>query len=107
MLMNYVALAPGIPRRLHFTDDYLVDRDITDPDTKKTKRIKTLVFQVDEVDGEMASKTFSVLSQSLSAALQPYLKDHAYRGWDFVITKDGSGFTARFKVEARPRTSQA
>lgn len=107
MLMNYVALAPGVPRRLHFTDDYLVDRDITDPDTGKTKRLKTLVFQVDEVDSLPASKTFSVVSSKLAAALQPYLKDHAYRGWDFVITKDGSGFAARFKVEAHPRALQA
>jgi hypothetical protein len=104
MLMNYVALAPGVPRKMHFTDDYLVDRDITDPDSGKTKRLKTLVFQVDEIDGEPASKTFSVVSSKLAAALQPYLKDHAYRGWDFVITKDGSGFTARFKVDARPRS---
>ncbi len=107
MLSNYVALESGVPRRLHFTDDYLVDRDITDPDTKKTKRLKTLVFQVDEVDSEPASKTFSVVSSKLAAALQPYLKDHAYRGWDFVITKDGAGFAARFKVEAHPRALQA
>jgi hypothetical protein len=103
MLMNYVALEPGTPRRLHFTDDYVIDRDISDPDTKKTKRIKTLVFQVDELDGQPASKTFSVVSQKLAQTFEPYLKDHAYRGWDFVITKDGSGFTARFKVDARPR----
>ena len=105
MLANYVALAPGIPLRLHFTDDYLIDRDITDPDTGKTKRIKSLVFEVDQVNGEPASKTFSVLSQQLAASLQPYLKDHAYRGWDFVITKTGAGMVARFKVEAHVRAS--
>ena len=107
MLANYVALSDGIPLRLHFTDDYLVDRDITDPDTKRTKRVKSLVFEVDQVNGEPASKTFSVLSQQLAALLQPYLKDHAYRGWEFVITKTGAGMVARFKVEAHPRALQS
>lgn len=107
MLANYVALADGIPLRLHFTDDYTVDRDITDPDTGKTKRVKTLVFWVDEVNGEPSSKTFSVLSQQLLNLFQPYLKEHVYRGWDFVITKTGTGFTARFKVEAHPRASRS
>jgi len=107
MLANYVALGDGIPLRLHFTDDYLVDRDITDAGTGKTKRVKSLVFEVDQINGEPASKTFSVLSQQLAGLLQPYLRDHAYRGWDFVITKTGTGFTARFRVEAHPHDLQS
>ena len=103
MFANYIALEEGIPLRLHFTDDYLVDRDITDPQTQKVKRIKSLVFWVDEVNGQPASKSFSVVSQALAAKLQPYLAGKNYAGWTFVITKNGSGFTASFKVEAIPR----
>ena len=39
MLMNYVELTPEIPRRLHFTDDYRVQRDIPDPLTGRSKRV--------------------------------------------------------------------
>jgi hypothetical protein len=106
MLMNYVALVEGTPTRLHFTDDYMVDRDITDPVTKKPKRVTSLVLQVDEVNGKPDSRTFSVLSQQLASQLQPYLAGKAYRNWTFEITKVGGGFTARFqmKVEPRPKT---
>jgi len=52
LLMNYVALVPGVPTRMHFTDDYYVDREIADRETGKPKRIKSLVFWVDELNGE-------------------------------------------------------
>lgn len=103
MLMNYIALSSGVPARLHFTDDYMVDRDITDPLTLKPKRVRGLVLQVDEVDGKPDSRTFSVLSQQLGSLLEPYLVDKAYRKWNFVITKVGGGFTARFQIKAEPR----
>ena len=71
LLMNYVALVPGVPTRMHFTDDYWVDREIADRETGKPKRIKSLVFQVDELDGEDVSRTFSILSQKLAAHMTP------------------------------------
>jgi len=103
MLANYVALAEGVPLRLHFTDDYMVDKDIRDPDTGKTKRVKSLVFFCDTVGGEPSAKTFSVISSQLAALMEPYLKDKNYRNWDFIITKTGTGFLSRFQVQAVPR----
>jgi len=103
MLMNYVELTPEIPLRLHFTDDYRVQRDLPDPLTGKTKRVDSLIFWVDEVNGQPVAKTFSIVSKGLAALLEPYLSDKAYREYDFTITKRGSGFATQFQVDALPR----
>jgi len=105
MLMNYVHLVSGVPVRMHFTDDYYVDREIADRDSGKTKRIKSLVFWVDELNGEPAARTFSILSQKLSEQLEPFRKDKRYIGYDLVITQMGDGFLKDWNVQAilRPK----
>jgi len=99
MLSNYVRLEPGIPTRLHFTDDYIVDRQIADKETGKPKRIKSLVFWVDELNGEPVARTFSILSQKLAAHLEPFLPDKRYSGYDFIITEMGDGFYKDWNVQ--------
>jgi hypothetical protein len=107
MFANYVSLYPDIPCRMHFTDRYFVDRDIRDGESGRLKTLKTLVMWTDEVNSLPSAKTFSVLSQQLTALLEPYLIDHAYRNWDFIITKNGSGFATKFKLEAIPRQQRS
>jgi len=106
LMSNYVYLTPGVPKRLHFTDDYLVERTIADKETGKPKRIKSLVFWVDEVDGEPDSRTFSILSQKLAAHFDPFLKDKRYDDYDFIITQMGDGFLKDWNVQTilRPKT---
>lgn len=99
LLMNYIALVPGVPTRMHFTDDYIIDREIADRETGKPKRIKSLVFQVDELNGEDVARTFSVLSQKLSAHFEPFLKDKRYTGYDFIVTQMGDGFLKDWNVQ--------
>ena len=99
MLMNYVALVPGVPCRMHFTDDYYVDREIADRETGKPKRIKSLVFWVDELEAQDCARTFSVLSQKLAAHLEPFLKNKEYSRYDFVITQIGDGFLKDWNVQ--------
>ncbi|MBU2177756.1 MAG: hypothetical protein KJ556_21900, partial [Gammaproteobacteria bacterium] len=84
LLMNYVALAPGVPTRMHFTDDYYVDREIADRETGKPKRIKSLVFWVDELEGGDCARTFSILSQKLEAHFEPFRKNKEYTHYDFI-----------------------
>ena len=103
LLMNYVALAPGVPTRMHFTDDYYVEREIADRETGKPKRIKSLVFWVDELNGEDCTRTFSILSQKLSAHLEPFLKDKEYTRYDFIITQMGDGFLKDWNVQPMRR----
>jgi len=106
LLMNYVALVPGVPTRMHFTDDYYVDREIADKETGKPKRIKSLVFWVDELDGEDTARTFSILSQKLAAHFEPFLPSKDYTHYDFIITQIGDGFLKDWNVQPirRPET---
>jgi hypothetical protein len=99
MLMNYIALAPGVPTRMHFTDDYYVDREIADRETGKTRRIKSLIFWVDELNGEDAARTFSVLSQKLAAHFEPFRPNKQYTHYDFIITQMGDGFLKDWNVQ--------
>ena len=103
LLMNYVALEPGVPTRLHFTDDYFVEREIADRETGKPKRIQSLVFWVDELNGEDAARTFSILSQKLAAHLEPFRKDKRYLNYDFIITQMGDGFYKDWNVQVIKR----
>lgn len=99
LLMNYVALVPGIPTRLHFTDHYYIDREIADRETGKPKLIKSLVFWVDELDGEDAARTFSILSKKLAAHFEPFLPGKDYIHYDFIITQIGDGFLKDWNVQ--------
>jgi len=102
-LENWVKLRPGVPKRLHFYDHEFVTKEIIDPLLRRRKRVKTLVFFVDEEDGMPVEKLFSVIQEKLYAALAPYLPGKRYRDFTFIITKLGAGFAAEFQVEAIPR----
>ena len=107
LLMNYVALEPGVPTRMHFTDDYRVERPIADKETGKPKRISSLVLWVDELNGEDCARTFSVLSKKLAAHIEPFLPGKEYIKYDFVITQMGAGFLKdwNFQPIKRPEGS--
>jgi len=106
LLINYIALVPGVPSRMHFTDDYWVEREIADKETGKPKRIRSLVFWCDELDGEGVSRTFSILSQKLAAHMTPHLPNKEYTKYDFIITQMGDGFLKDWNVQVirRPVT---
>jgi len=107
LLMNYVALVPGVPTRMHFTDDYEITRTIADKETGKPKPIRSLVFWVDELNGEDVARTFSILSQKLAAHLTPFLPDKRYGGYDFIITQIGDGFLKDWNVQVIKRPEEA
>lgn len=99
LLMNYVTLVPGVPTRMHFTDDYYIERTIADKETGKPKTIKSLVFWVDELNGEDCARTFSILSQKLAAHLEPFRPNKEYTHYDFIITQIGDGFLKDWNVQ--------
>lgn len=106
LLMNYIALVPGVPTRMHFTDDYWIDREIPDRETGKPKRIKSLVFWVDELNGEDVARTFSILSQKLAAHFEPFLPNKRYGGYDFIVTQIGEGFLKDWNVQVIKRPEE-
>ena len=103
MLMNYVRIFAGVPKRLHLTDRYYVDREIADRETGKPKWLKTLVFWVDEEDGQDVAKTWSILSQKLEAIFIPYFPDKRFTDYDFIITQMGDGFMKDWNVQVIKR----
>jgi len=103
MLMNYIKLYPGVPTRLHFTDDYWVDREIADRESGRPKRIKSLVMWVDEADGQDVAKTFSILSEKLYSHMEPFLPNKGYLPYDFIITPIGDGFLKDWNVQVIKR----
>ena len=105
MLMNYVALEKDVPTRMHFTDHYLVEREIWDDKLGKYKSVKSLVFWVDQLNGEPTARTFSVISDTLATILRPSLPDHSYIDKEYVITKRGEGFGTRYEVQINPKTA--
>lgn len=103
MLMNYVEIKPGETKSLHFTDHYWVERMIWDKELGGEKPVRSLVFQVDAVDGALDMRTFSVLSNKLASMLAPYLPDSRFRDFEFRITRTGSGFLTDWQVTAIPK----
>ena len=103
LLMNYVEVKDGETKSFHFTDQYMVDREIWDKDLGKPRIVRSLVLSTDEVDGELDFKSLSVLSTKLYAMLTPYLPDNRFRDYTFKITRIGTGFLTSWEVEAIPR----
>lgn len=102
MLMNYIQLEPGKPTRMHFVDHMYTAREIFDPMLGKNKPVWSLVFTVDRLEGAPAFRTFSILSQNLEAQFKPLLDDKSYSKYEFVITKEGSGFHTQWTVTRKP-----
>lgn len=103
ILMNYIQLVPGLPTRLHFTDDYLIERTIADRESGGEKKVQSLVFYVDELNGEEVARTFSILSQKLAGHFEPYLPKKRYLEYDFIITQMGDGYLKDWNVQVNKR----
>ncbi len=104
VLDNYVAFEDGASKRLHFTADHLGDRPVRDPLLGVEKMLTVLVLQVDEEDGQPVAKLLSITSQNFAAQLAGYLPNQLYRGYDFIITRRGTGFGIKYTVIAIPRS---
>ena len=99
MLMNFIALQEGIPTRMHFSDLYRVQRMIQDRELGVEKEVDSRVFFVDRLDGRPAGRTFSILSQKLWAQLEPFIPGRRFMEYEFIITKEGSGFSTEYRVQ--------
>ena len=49
--------------------------------------------------GRPAGRTFSVLSQKLWAQLQPFEAGKRFMEYEFIITKEGFGFSTEYRVQ--------
>ena len=103
----YVRFVEGVSKKLHFTDHKWVYKEIKDPLTGWTKRIRTLVLKVDWEDGRHVDKTLSVTSSKLQQMLLPYLDGKRYKRYLFEIRKRGSGFLTEWEMRTIPFPSGA
>jgi hypothetical protein len=102
VIENWVILAPGVERRLRFSDHRIVSKVITDPVLKSPKTVQALEFVVSMDDGKPVSKMFSVVSQKLAGELGPYLVDKRYTRYEFTFIKDAPGTVPPRLVRAVP-----
>ncbi len=105
VLRNYVILEPGRPSRMHFSDHSIQVRTIHDPVTRQDKGINTLVFTVDELDGQPVVGYYSIVSDKHSRDFLAFLPSQRYRAYTFTITQTGEGFRREYQVIAVPRTA--
>jgi len=102
VLKNFVELQPGVPAAMHFTDHAFDSKEIRDPRTGLVKKLNTLVFSVDRLNGVTVGALYSVTAEKLATQLNPYLTDRAYRGLLFTITKLGTEYLTSYEVQVSP-----
>lgn len=98
MLVNFVRLEDGKPTRVHFTDHYWIDREIATGEGLPAKTVRSLTLQVDRLEGAPFFGTLSFLSVKAIEALRPFLPDKRYMSYEFVYTKEGSGFSTEYRM---------
>lgn len=103
ILQNFVVLQPNIPARLHFVDHHFDQRTIIDPRTRQPKSVRSLVFDVDSLNGAPVQTRYSILAEGLASKFAGYLNDKSYTRYDFLITQNGEGFLATYTALATPR----
>ena len=107
VLQNFVTLQTGIPARMHFTQDVIMPREITDPATGQAKTIRVLELSVDTLNGSPVDAVFSVTSEKLAQALLPFTEGKRYLTLDIVLTRSGSGFMTEYELTTLPHAAAA
>ena len=79
---------------MRFREYQVTSREITDPFWKTPRKVESLLFLVDRVDGKPVDKTFSVVSEKLAQEFEPYLEDGSYKSYLWCLVKDAEGFVA-------------
>ena len=92
-LENWVKLPPGKVVCMRFKEYRVTSREITDPFWKTPRKVDSLLFLVDRVDGKPVDKTFSVVSERLAQEFEPYLADGSYKAYEWCLVKDAGEFT--------------
>ena len=78
---------------MRFSEYRITSRQITDPFFGTSRKVNSLLFMVDQVDGKPVDKTFSVVSEKLAMEFEPYLEDGSYKRYTWCLTKDPGEFT--------------
>jgi hypothetical protein len=99
---NYIALKPGVPERLHFTNYAWADTVQHDPLLKLDLTKKKLVFVVDRQGTVEVSKTYSTMRSKEWAFWEPFLADGSYKNYIWELTYSKNDFASEVKIVAIP-----
>jgi len=102
VLQNHVILQDNQPARMHFTDHHIEARTITDPNTLQPAIRRTLVFNVDRLNGAPTQAVLSTMAENLASQFAPYLDDKSYVNYEVIVTQRGVGYTRKWTVQFIP-----
>ncbi len=102
VLRNYIELQDGVPARFHFFDHSFQDRTIISPDTNQPTLKRTLVMNVDRLNGLPIQTVLTTMAEKLASQFEPYLADKSYTRYEFVITQRGNGMLRKWTVMTIP-----
>ena len=95
--------SPGVPTTIRPTAWQLGKAKIAPRDGRPPYEVSVLRVTVPTKDKVTLPQYWDITSKHLIAGLLGYLEAPAGGPYDFIITKSGTGPTARFVLEARPR----
>lgn len=99
---NYVKIEVGKLTTIRFDAAVKLKKPVPDPDLGFPKDVWTLNLHVTELNGQPVSTLYSITSQTLRAALEPYLQAEKYRSYRFTLTKDPGPYAPPRIVSAQP-----
>jgi hypothetical protein len=88
---------------MHFADHLIQTREITDPDTGRLKEIRTLAFDVDELNGQPVVSSYSITSEKHAMDFGPYLEGKRYRDYYFEVTQTGDRYSRVYILKVAPK----
>jgi len=94
---------PGVPTTIRPTAWQLGKARISPRDGRPPYEVPVLRVTVPKSDKVTLPDYWDITSKHLIAGLLAYLEAPTGGPYDYVVTKSGSGPTARFVLEARPR----
>jgi len=99
---NFLELRDGQTLRLTPTSYQLGKTQIAPRDGRPPREVPVLRLWVPSTELATLPHYWDITSKHLVAGLMPYLEEHGAGTYTFVITRYGSGPSARFQLEARP-----
>jgi len=98
VLENYVKLTAEAEKILKLENPRILERTITDPETKRPKIVRAWVADVTEEDYAPVRKIFSTLAEKLAASLQVAADAGDLRRYRVGITWYPRGYATEYRM---------
>lgn len=100
-----VVFEPLVPKALRFDNwSFSVTIPFTDPETDERREGRGIVAHVIEEDGSPVDKPWNILAKHVIQTLRPTLEDGSFMRRVYIVTKEGTGRTAKYGIKVSPPT---